>query len=132
MADEARRLVTGRQSHEIYVVEGNTKRYVPDLWTMQAEGLSPANLEVLDEEALHDLPSGTALRSQVPAPQLEDRMLVETENGLYVVRDGSLQRVGDISELLAQDGFDPNRAQVTYLPLALLRTLLSPAVGGEG
>lgn len=119
-------LVTGRESHQVYLVENGKKRWVPDLWTMQTAGLSPEDLEVVADNEIADMELGDPVPSSVPAPGLEDGSLVETESGVYRVIDGSLRYVVSPQLLAAREGWGAeNRPNVLHLPDSLVRSLVS-------
>lgn len=125
-AQADRSLVTGRTTHEIYVVEGGTRRWVPDLWTMNDLGLSPADLQILDDEALNWIPEDAPYESTVPAPRLEDGQVVEAENKVYRVSDGLLELIDTPRVLATEDGFREDK--VVYLPGSLIRALMPEQV----
>lgn len=115
---EDRTLVTGHVSHEIYVREGNTKRWVPDLWTMQAEGLSPADLEVLSDDDLEALENEDPIPSQVPTPRLTDGQYVESEVGVYRFEGTELVRILNPRAINISE---EDRAAAIFLPESVLR-----------
>ncbi|SNS00358.1 hypothetical protein [Blastococcus mobilis] len=117
-SDGDRALVTGHLSHQIYVQEGNTKRWVPDLWTMQAEGLSPADLQVLSEDELEALEEKDPIPSQVPPPRLSNGQYIETEVGVYKFEGGELVRILDPrSSNISEEA----RAAAIFLPESVVR-----------
>ncbi|MFB7797261.1 hypothetical protein [Isoptericola sp. NPDC056134] len=113
-------LVTGRSSHEVYVIQGGKRRWVPDSWTMANEGLSPADLVILEDEDLGEIAGDRPLESAVPLPNLEGCSVVETEDGVFEVKDGKLLKVLDPRALIVN--FRPPEG-VTFLPASLCRGL---------
>ena len=57
MPNDKPRLVTSRAGHQMFVIKDGCRRWVPDLWTMRDLGISPADLEVIDDEELASLES---------------------------------------------------------------------------
>ena len=125
MAQQDGALITGRSSHEVYVIENGKRRWVPDAWTMQTKGLSPASLVMVDDAELDAIPLGDPLPSEVPPPKLENGAIVESESGVYRMDDGQLKKVLDPRRLMLIDGFKPE--SVTYLPDSLIRGLFGQA-----
>jgi hypothetical protein len=113
-------LVTGRASHEIFVIRDGKRRWVPDAWTMNAEGLSPADLVIADDAELGEIPVGDVLKVAIPAPRLDDGDLIETENGVFEAKNGQLHKILDPRELVVE-GKPPEH--VTFLPASLCRRL---------
>ena len=113
-------LVTGRASHEIFVIRDGKRRWMPDAWTMNTEGFSPADLAIADDEELGEIPVGEALESTIPPPPLDDGGLIETEDGVFEVKNGQLHKVLDPRELVV-GGKPPE--DVTFLPASLCRRL---------
>lgn len=66
-------LVTGRASHEIFVIRDGKRRWVPDAWAMNTEGLSPADLAIADDAELGEIPVGDELKSAIPPATLGRR-----------------------------------------------------------
>jgi len=122
MAGTGQRLLTGRNSHEIYLVEGESRRWVPDLWTMQSLGVSPSDLQVVEDDELANYKDGGQVRSTVPGPILEEGAFVESENAVYVMRGKRLRPIRNPRGLISQKDFDPEK--VIYLPASLIRGLI--------
>ena len=122
-------LVTGRLSHEIFVIRAGVRCWVPDSWTMQAEGLSPADLQIVGDEALGAIDSGEPLACAIPAPKLAEDTVVETEHGVFRVCEGHLEKVVDPRLLVLDDLFEPD--QVVFLPASLVRGLYADGEVGQ-
>ncbi|MGO4856246.1 hypothetical protein [Arthrobacter sp. 2MCAF14] len=116
-----RSLVTGRTSHQIYVLEDGKRRWIPDLWTMHAIGLSPADLVILDDDELEASELSDAIPSEVPTPELPEGGIIESENDVFIVQDGRLVIVDNPQTLLTGNGFDPSK--VTWLPESVIRSM---------
>ena len=112
-------LVTGRAGHEIFVVRDGTAHWVPDTWTMHAEGLSPRDLIVLDDDDLEGLRFGDDIPTVVPSPLLPPGTVVETESGIWEVNAGLLDYVAD-ARVLCDAVFDDTRS-VVWLPDSIVR-----------
>jgi hypothetical protein len=123
-------VVTGRTTHEIYVVEGGRRRWVPDLWTMNDLGLSPSDLQILDDEALYWIPEDAPYPSTVPSPRLQDGEVVESENKVYKVVDGRLDLIDSPRVLSTEEDFRDDK--VVYLPASLIRALLPEQQPDQG
>jgi hypothetical protein len=100
LADGA--LVTGRASHEIFVVRDGKRWWVPDAWILHAENLSPADLRILDDQELGDIPLGDVVDSAMPTPPLDDGDLVETDDYVFEVKGGKLHKILDPPELVVE------------------------------
>jgi hypothetical protein len=112
-------LITGRSSHEIYLVEDGRRRWVPDSWTLNALGRDPSELRVISDADLLAIPKGDAIESEVPPAPIVDGEYYETESGVFVAKGGKLVRVLDPSRLKFVNGFDSTK--VTYLPDSVVR-----------
>jgi hypothetical protein len=118
-------LVTGRESHEIYLIEDGKRRWVPDLWTMQELGQTPADLQVVNDDDIEEVERGDSFESTVPTPTIEDGTIVESDLGVFRAVKGKLQLVANPSLLAAEEGWNAdNQPDVTYLPGALIRPLI--------
>lgn len=113
-------LVTDHSSHEIFVVADGKLRWVPDAWTMQVAGLSPADLVVAEDGELGSDDIGEPLPSAVPSIPLTEGMLIESESGVWRARDGLLDRITDPVELVVVEGVDPT--EVVFLPDSVIRS----------
>jgi hypothetical protein len=95
---------------------------------MRELGLSPTDLRILEDDELLDIPEGDPIPSTVPGPPLDDVTYVESEGGVYVVREGRLRPMTrDAARLVpAQRDFDKNafKTTVAYLPMSVLRGLI--------
>lgn len=129
MNEQGRRLITGRSSHEIYVVDDNILRWVPDLWTMRESGLSPQDLEIVEDTELEHFEQGSPLLPAVPPPPLREGDVVESENAVWLVREGKLEQITDPASVLAGESLDVSR--VVYLPASIIRSLIKPVTYDE-
>src|SRR5687767_1343166 len=111
-------LVTGRLSHEVFVIRDGKRHWIPDSWTMSTEELSPADLQVIDDDVLKAVPLGDDVPSSVPPPTLPPGTIIETENGCFRSEFDGLHRLFDPRELVQDEAFDV--ASVTYLPASLV------------
>lgn len=120
-------LATGRQSHEIYLVQNGQRRWIPDLWTMQQLNLSPADLQIVDDDELTSLPQGDAIAATVPPPSLDGVAYVESDSGVFKVVNGRLQPMSRDEAALVAAQHDDTQAlvrSVVYLPMSVLRGLI--------
>lgn len=114
-------LVTDHSNHQIFFVEQGKLRWVPDAWTMNAAGLSPADLVIAGDDELAEVEVGDPLATAIPSPALTDGSIVETESGVWRLESGQLMRILDPRELVTQKDFDPK--SVNFLPDSLVRGL---------
>lgn len=122
MVENSKKLVTGRTSHEIYVVDNGKKRWVPDLWTMRDAGLSPGELSVIEDGELESYEEGEPLPSTVPHPPIREGAYVESENMVYLMTGEGLQPIKNPRLLLSKSDFDPSR--VISIPESVIRGLV--------
>jgi hypothetical protein len=116
-------LITGMSGHEIFVIRHGMARWVPDAWTMCAEGLSPAHLVIVGDAELEQLPVGDPLPTAMPSPRLAPGTIVETESGVWRSEAGRLVRLSDPIAIQAVAFADD--APVVWLPDAVVRSLFT-------
>ncbi|MEV4264576.1 hypothetical protein [Kribbella sp. NPDC049584] len=114
-------LVTSRSDHHVYVLRDGKLRWIPDAWTMQAEGLSPTSLQVLEDADFAELELGDAIPSAVPAPKLDDDTIVETDTGLWRAKQNRLHPIPDPMSL-QQAAYD-GQVTAVWLQESLVRSM---------